>query len=184
MSRASSRAAPEVWRPKALADYDGPLLLDTHVWLWLLEGDQSQWARETGALLDRAGSASRLLVSDISAWEVAVKSGKGKLGLSIDVAVWLQRAERAPGIRFLPLDRQQLLLSTRLPGEMHGDPADRMLVAATLLHHVPLVTADRLLIEYARVTPGVPVVDVRTRSQGGGSVRAPGRAPRRLAGPE
>ncbi|HEX4936921.1 MAG TPA: type II toxin-antitoxin system VapC family toxin [Gemmatimonadaceae bacterium] len=166
MKRTSPRAArplPEVWRPDALADYDGPLLLDTHVWLWLLEGDESQWSRATGALLDRVGSASRLLVSDISAWEVAVKAGKGKLTLSIDVAVWLQRAERAPGIRFLPLDRQQLLLSTRLPGEVHGDPADRMLLAATLLHHVPLVTADRAIVEYARATPGVPVVDVRVR---------------------
>ena len=98
-----------------------------------------------------------------------MNAGKGKLTLSIDVAVWLQRAERAPGIRFLPLGRALLLLSTRPPGTVHADPADRMLLAAALLHHVPLVTADRAIIEYARMTPGVPVVDVRVGRGGGGT---------------
>ena len=167
--RRASRSSSEVWRVDELAEYDGPLLLDTHVWIWHLEGDDTQWARATGPLLDRVGSASRLLVSDISSWEVAVKAGRGKLTLSIDVAVWLQRAERAPGIRFLPLDRSLLLLSTRLPGTVHADPADRMLLAAALLHHVPLVTADRAIIEYARVTPGGPVGDGRVGGGGGGT---------------
>lgn len=156
-----SPSAPRVWRPHDLPDYDGPLLLDTHIWVWHLEGDTSQIDPSLVPLLDRSGAAGRLLVSDISFWEVAVKSAKKKLTFNIDAAVWLRRAERAPGIRFLPLDRDVLLLSTRLPGTVHNDPADRMLIAAAQLHSVPLVTADALIVDYCRAQPGTPVVDAR-----------------------
>lgn len=156
--------AARVWRPGNLATYGGALLLDTHVWIWWLNGDEERMSPETCALLDRSGADSHLWVSDISYWEVAVKAAKGKLTLSVDVAVWLQRAERAPGIRFLPIDRSVLLLSTRLPGTEHNDPADRMLIAAAQINNVPLITADRLIVEYATAHPGTPVVDARLTS--------------------
>lgn len=152
---------PQVWRPGELSTYDGSLLLDTHIWIWHLEGDAIQMAPDTVALLNRSGGASRLHVSDISYWEVAVKSAKGKLTLSVDATVWLQRAAKAPGIHFLPLDRDVLLLSTRLAGTVHNDPADRMLIAAAKINNVPLVTVDRLIIDYANAHPGTPVIDAR-----------------------
>ena len=150
-----------VWTPAELSSYDGPLLLDTHIWVWHIEGDDSQVAPETTALLDRSGARSRLLVSDISYWEVAVKAAKGKISFAVDAAVWLQRAEKAPGIRFRALDRAVLLLSTRLTGTAHNDPADRMLIAMAQLENIPLVTADRLIVDYAKANPGTPVVDAR-----------------------
>ena len=155
------RLESRVWTPLELARYDGPLLLDTHVWLWHIEGTADQMLEGTTALLDRSGAQSRLFVSDISYWEVAVKAAKGKLTFAVDVAVWLQRAEEAPGIRFRRLSRPVLLQSTRLPGAADSDPADRVLIATAQLHSVPLVTADRLIIEYARSSRGIPVVDVR-----------------------
>lgn len=54
-----------------------------------------------------------------------------------------------------------LLLSTRLSGTVHNDPADRILIAAAQINNVPLVTADQLLIEYANSVQGTPVVDAR-----------------------
>jgi PIN domain nuclease of toxin-antitoxin system len=152
-----------IWRAPDLANYDGALLLDTHIWIWYIDGDGSQLSEELVALLDRSGSTSRLLVSDVSYCEVAVKAARGKLSFSIDVAVWLRRAESAPGVRFLPLDRTVLFQSTRLPGAIHNDPADRMLIAAAQINNVPLVTADRAIIDYASAHPGIPVVDARVR---------------------
>lgn len=152
---------PSVWTPAELASYDGPLLLDTHIWLWHIEGDASLMASDTTALLDRSGARSQLLVSDISYWEVAVKAAKGKISFAVDAASWLQRAEKAPGIQFRALDRAVLLLSTRLAGAAHSDPADRMLIALAQLESIPLVTADKLIVEYARANPGTPVVDAR-----------------------
>ena len=134
-------SAAQLWRENDLKTYDGPLLLDTHIWIWYLEGDATKLAPGITALLDRAG--------------------KGKLTFSLDVTIWLKRAELAPGIRFLPLDRDTLLLSTRLQGTVHNDPADRMLIAAAKLHNVPLVTADGLIVDYAHTYAGTPVVDAR-----------------------
>jgi PIN domain nuclease of toxin-antitoxin system len=160
-SRKSGAGSVQVWRPADLEAYDGPLLLDTHIWIWHLEGNDARLAGGLKDLLDRIGSGSGLLVLDISYWEVAVNAASGKLALSLDVAIWLQRAQSAPGIRFLSLDRSILLLSTRLPGSAHNDPADRMLLAAAQINNVPLVTADRLMVEYATVNSGTPVVDAR-----------------------
>ncbi|MEO8621090.1 MAG: type II toxin-antitoxin system VapC family toxin, partial [bacterium] len=147
--------------PRDLPDYNGPLLLDTHIWIWLLEGDASRMATGTVELLDRSGTNAGLHVCDISAWEVAVKAKKGKLEFSVDPMIWLRRAERAPGTRMLPLDREILLASTTLPGEIHADPADRMLIAAAKLNNLPLVTADEAIVVYAKANPGTPVVDAR-----------------------
>lgn len=150
-----------IWRPNNLHDYDGPLLLDTHVWVWHMAGDSSRVAPGTANLLDQSGARRRLYVSDISYWEVAVKAAKKKLTFSVDVGVWLQQAETAPGIQFLPLSRAVLLQSTRLAGTAHNDPADRMLIAIAQLHGVPLVTADADIVDYARSNGATPVVDVR-----------------------
>lgn len=152
-----------VWSAIDLANFDGPILLDTHIWIWHLEGNSSSVAPSVTALLDRSGKKSRIFVSDISFWEVGVKVAKGRLTLSFEPALWLKRAEKAPGIRFLPLDREALLLSTRLPGAIHNDPADRMLMAAAKLNNLPLVTADGLIVKYAMSHPGVPVVDARAK---------------------
>lgn len=152
----------KVLLPAQLRDYNGPLLLDTHIWIWYLEGASQQLSRPVSSLIERSGKASRLLVSDISYWEVAVKAAKGKLTLSVDAGVWLSRASAAPGIRFLPIDRDVLLLSTRLAGTARNDPADRMLIATAQLNNVPLVTADKLVIDYAKSNPGTPVIDARS----------------------
>ncbi len=157
----AGRAARQVWKPASRPEYDGPLLLDTHIWLWLLEGDTSRMVPAAVPLLQRSAAGAGLVVCDISYWEVAVKAAKRKLVLSMDVTHWLRRAERAPGVSFLPLDREILLLSTQLPGDIHGDPVDHMLIAAAQLHAVPLVTADRRIIEYAAAQRGIPVCDVR-----------------------
>jgi PIN domain nuclease of toxin-antitoxin system len=90
-----------------------------------------------------------------------VKAAKGKPTFSVDVAVWLQRAEQAPGIRLRPLTRPVLLQSTRLSGTAHNDPADRMLIAMAQLDNIPLVTNDRLVLDYAAAHGGTPVVDAR-----------------------
>ena len=62
---------------------------------------------------------------------------------------WLETAARLPGVRMAPLSTAVCVDSTRLPGKMHGDPADRLIVATARHLSARLVTADRALIEYA-----------------------------------
>jgi PIN domain nuclease of toxin-antitoxin system len=151
----------QLYKPHDLIDKRGPILLDTHIWIWYLDGDASRLSSNCVSLLEDRGTQGELAVSDISFWELAGKSAKGKLTLSIDVGVWLSRAASAPGFLFLPLDRDVLLLSARLAGTAHNDPVDRMLLAIAQLHSMPLVTADARIIDYAKKHPGTPVVDAR-----------------------
>lgn len=60
------------------------ILLDTHIWLWLLH-DPSQRAKVAQEAIQHEESQNGLLVSAISVWEVAVKSSVGKLVLPLPI---------------------------------------------------------------------------------------------------
>lgn len=152
---------PDVWLPASQPRFAGPALIDTHIWIWYLDGAEDRMSPAAVQLLRRCAKAEGLLVSDISVWEVGNKVSKGKLALAPSVSGWVEQAGRRPGFSSLPLDRTVLLSSTQLPGAVHGDPADRMLIASAALAGVPLVTADRLLVEYAARESGFSVCDAR-----------------------
>lgn len=152
---------PAVWRAIDTPERDSPLLLDTHVWLWTLDGTAGALPKAARTLIERAATAQRLFVSDFSYWEIAMLVSKGRLQLASDANVWLERAAHAPGITSVPVTRDVLVHSTRLPGEPHGDPADRILLAHAQALGASLVTCDRGIVAYAARTPGIPVCDAR-----------------------
>jgi hypothetical protein len=92
----------------------------------------------------------------------AVKAAKGKLTLSVDVAIRLQRAEQAPGIRFRALDRPVLLLSTRLPDAGHNDPADRNADRNRSTGQPPARDGRQAHHRVCRGSPATPVIDPRS----------------------
>ncbi len=152
---------PAAWRASDAPARETPLLLDTHVWIWTLDPSSGALPNHTIRLIERAAAAQRLLVSDFSYWEIAMLVNKGRLRLTTDVGIWLDRAATAPGIVSVPVTRDVLVHSTRLPGEPHGDPADRILIAHAQTLGAALMTCDRGIIDYARRTPGIPVCDAR-----------------------
>lgn len=160
------RPPDAVWLPQERADFEGPALVDTHVWLWFLIGDARAMSAQAVQLLRRCLRGEGLVVSDISFWELGIKAAKGKLSLAPNPTAWLGMAERRPGFSFLRLDREILVASTQLPGELHGDPADRMLIASAMLAQLPLITADRTLLAYAGAEKTFSVCDARPRSAG------------------
>jgi PIN domain nuclease of toxin-antitoxin system len=127
------------------------LLLDTHVLVWWAAGgDQlSEAARET-IQRERAG-AGEVVISAISAWEVAMLVEKDRLILSIDVGSWLERVAEVDGVLFQPVDVAIARKSASLPGAFHKDPADRMIVATARELGAPLVTADEKILNYPHV---------------------------------
>ena len=134
------------------------LLLDTHIWVWYLENDEKRLRKKVADHLRTAEQAGEAFVSDISFWEVANISIKKKL-LSSDPVVWLHRAAEAPGLNYLPIEREALIQSTRLSGTPPRDPADRILIATAQLNGASLVTADRQILAYARRERGISIYD-------------------------
>ena len=123
------------------------VLLDTHVWVWLMLGD-NRLGNTTLRMLAKAVPDGRLRVSVISVWEVAMLEAKGRLTLAADCESWVREALAAPGIRLAELTPHIAISSTRLPGTFHGDPADRMLVATARESGATLVTADESVLQY------------------------------------
>ena len=136
------------------------LLLDTHVWVWYVEGNEKRLTKKSVEFLKETEQARELFVSDISFWEVANKSSGRKL-VSIDAMLWLERANTAPGIVYIPIDRAALIQSTRLAATPPRDPADRILIATAQLNGAKLVTADREIIHYAQESDALSVYDAR-----------------------
>lgn len=125
------------------------LLLDTHVVIWLTEGDLQLGTRAKEALR-QAYREERALISAITPWEIALLVRKGRLKLGRDVLEWVNRALDVPGVQLAALEPEVAVDSTRLPWEAHGDPADRILVATARHLGATLVTADGALLEFAR----------------------------------
>lgn len=125
------------------------LLLDTHYWIWLQAGDQSL-PGAVARMIQEAAAAGSLLVSILSVWEVGMLESKGRIRLSSTCAEWVEEALATPGLSLAPLTPEIALDSTRLPGDFHGDPVDRILVATARRLGARLMTKDRKLIEYGQ----------------------------------
>jgi PIN domain nuclease of toxin-antitoxin system len=132
-----------------LAGHQDALLLDTHVLVWLMFGERRMSLRSKDAIA-RAANADNLFVSAITPWEVALLVSKKRIDLQRDPLEWVTAALSLPGIHLAPLDPEIAVASTRLPFEMHPDPADRILVSTARYLGATLVTADKSLLWLAR----------------------------------
>jgi PIN domain nuclease of toxin-antitoxin system len=94
----------------------------------------------------KSESYDNLRVSVISIWELAMLEKRGR---PMNVRTWVEQALSKPGIAVAPLTPEIAIESVHLPGEIHGDPADRMLVATARVLGATLVTKDAQLIRYS-----------------------------------
>jgi len=124
------------------------LLLDTHVLVWLVEGINLLGAKAR-SVLQKAADQGTVLVSAITPWEIALLVSKNRLKFNQDLMPWLQEALVQSEATIAPLELEIAVASTRLPFEMHADPADRILVATARHLGATLVTADRALLDLA-----------------------------------
>jgi PIN domain nuclease of toxin-antitoxin system len=135
--------------PRSSPLTQAPILLDTHALVWLLEGSERLGAQARAAVEAATVGQVGVLVAAISIWEIGMLVAKGRLTLDRDVGEWVQMALSLPGIGMVALDPDVAIAASRLPGEMHGDPADRLIVASARHVGAVLMTDDRLILDYA-----------------------------------
>jgi PIN domain nuclease of toxin-antitoxin system len=126
------------------------IVLDTAAWLWWVS-DPSRLTQKARRAIAAEEGRFGLIVSAISVWEVAVKVSIGKLVLDRDVRAWVALASTYAGIVVQPVEAQDALESTLLPGTVHKDPADRIIVALARRLNAPLVTSDAAIRAYKHV---------------------------------
>jgi PIN domain nuclease of toxin-antitoxin system len=117
------------------------LLLDSHIYLWFLLGEE----RLAGAMRESIEDASNLVyVSAASVWELAIKAALGRLDLDgVDLADEIERS----GFTQLPVSARHGQTAANLPRH-HRDPFDRVLVAQAQLEDLSLVSTDETLSRY------------------------------------
>lgn len=124
------------------------LLLDTHVWIWTVEGVTAELAAPAIARIEQASDAGAVRVAAISIWEVAMLEARGRLRLALEIDEWIGQALAAPGTQLVPLSLEIAVDSSRLPGDPVGDPADRLLIATARRIGATLVTCDERVLAY------------------------------------
>jgi len=126
------------------------IVLDTHAWIWFISKPEvlSKKAKKAVAA---AVKEKNVLVSSISAWEVALLVKKKRLKLSMDVSDWIAKSENLPFIQFIPVSNSIAVKSVNLPQSFHPDPADRIIIATALSTGAPIVTKDKKISDYSHV---------------------------------
>lgn len=120
------------------------LLLDTHIFLWLISNDTRLSAniREMVANPDNA-----VFLSVASVWEAVIKYALGKLPLPEAAATYLPRQRERHQIASLLIDEASAARLASLP-PLHRDPFDRILLCQALTNNLTLVTEDTAVRAY------------------------------------
>ncbi|MDE0680458.1 MAG: type II toxin-antitoxin system VapC family toxin [Gammaproteobacteria bacterium] len=122
-------------------------LLDTHVLIWWVNGNNDRLSASQKTILESAGPGNPLLISDISLWEVAMLYSLGRVRLMIPLRDWLQKAAAPPLVRRIGISPAVAAEIDRFPESFHRDPADRIIVATARVLGATLLTQDRRIAD-------------------------------------
>lgn len=120
------------------------VLLDTHALLWWLTDDPAL----TKAARKIIGETKNvILVSAVSAWEIATKVRLGKLPTATDLVADFADQLKQEGFHTLAISISHAVRAGLLPG-LHKDPFDRMLIAQAQEENIPMVSNETLFDSY------------------------------------
>ena len=120
------------------------VLLDTHVLLWWLSGEEALSAAARSAIAD---ADNETFVSAASAWEISIKYKQGRLPTAANFVADLDEAIARHGFSAVPITVHHGNRAGALPLH-HKDPFDRMLIAQAGYENIPIVSADVQLDAY------------------------------------
>ena len=130
------------------------ILLDTHTVIWMDQGDR-RLRPALRARIEVALGEQAAFVSTISFWEVAMRIRKRQMDFIEDVEAWRQNL-LDDGLIELPITGPIAAQAGLLP-DLHGDPADRIIIATALAGNYELATADRKILEWPGPLRKLPV---------------------------
>ena len=119
-------------------------LLDTHALLWWLSDDPALTRTARKVI---AETKNTLIVSAVSAWEIATKVRLGKLPTGADLASDFSGQIQREGFELLAISAEHGIRAGLLPGP-HKDPFDRMLIAQSQAENVPIISNEAVFESY------------------------------------
>jgi PIN domain nuclease of toxin-antitoxin system len=120
-------------------------LLDTHTFLW--------WVADAPQLSEPAKNFivnpnNQIFFSVASAWEIIIKVGTGKLTIPEAPNNYINSRVTDNRFEILPIELNHVFQVTNLP-DLHRDPFDRIIIAQSQVTGMPILTIDRLVVQYA-----------------------------------
>lgn len=130
----------------------GGVLLGTCALIWL--GNRDAMVESAVDAIRSASRRGAVFISPVSAWEIGLlavpwRGRASKVSFVPDAKTWFGSLMVRPGIAAAPLTPEIAIDASFLPGSLHADLADRLLIATARHLAVPLVTRDRKVIAYA-----------------------------------
>jgi PIN domain nuclease of toxin-antitoxin system len=136
------------------------LILDTNAFILAAIGGKMKATAEQA--IYNAALAEELFLSPVNAWEIGLlanlQTGRS-LGFADSPLAFFQSALNRDGWTLLPLTIEAAILSSRLPGDFHKDPADRLLVASAMAARATFVTRDSKILDWAARTGALVVLE-------------------------
>lgn len=123
------------------------ILLDTHIWIWLINGDKDLPAAIKN-LIEKQIDHITLWISIISVWEVGMLVKKDRLALPYQPAEWVNRA-LSSGIKLAELTPHIAVESSFLSNAPR-DPADQIIIATAKSLQATLITVDKEILKYSK----------------------------------
>lgn len=120
------------------------ILLDNHIWIWLVDGS---FERFPESWLSRFEQADCLGVSPISCYEIAIAQKRGRLSLDCTTETWLQQAFASGSFELFPITPAIALKAANL-SPIHKDPFDRLIISTTLERGAKLASIDSIFPQY------------------------------------
>jgi len=119
------------------------VLLDTHTIIWLANDPKLLSVTAKAAL----NSESRLLLSHVSVWEMAIKIKTGKLNLQLPLKEFILKATEKHSLDFLAISLDHIYYTQTL-SLYHQDPFDRLLIAQSLIENIAIISSDKIFDSY------------------------------------
>lgn len=122
------------------------VLIDTHILLWFylephrIKGNALNFLRNT--------SDNEIFVSHVTAWEISIKYGVGKLKIPEVPEIWTPDRIRRAGFTQMPIKMQHVSRVHNLP-LIHKDPFDRLLISQANVEDLIIVTEDPNFAKYS-----------------------------------
>jgi len=126
------------------------IVLDTHAWIWWIS-NPSLLSESAKFIIDEEVTERKIFISSISVWEIAILVSCGRLKMTMSASDWVAASEALPFFNFVPVNNSIAMKSVNLPGTLHNDPADRIIVSTALSLGAVLVTKDEKIRNFPHI---------------------------------
>ena len=124
------------------------IVLDTHLWLWLINGNFDRFPAHWLPMFEET---SRLGVSPVSCYEIALAHSRSRIKLPGTAKDWFDESLESAGIEIFPLTAEISVRAVEL-SPVHRDPFDRLIMATTLVNGGRLASVDGLIRKYPEMS--------------------------------